>query len=113
MTGLAHPVLRWKGTGAGRSQRPAQQYSPKGGWTLEYVYADDYSEFEQALNEGRADVILSILYDYDAVQRRNVRLSNPYLETRDVCWWPFDGWIRQTSKAGYRRVYGHDVKSGR
>ena len=36
----------------------------KAGWTLDFVYADDYSEFEQALNEGRADVILSILYDY-------------------------------------------------
>ena len=29
-------------------------------------------------------MILSILYDYDAVQRRNVLLSNPYLETESV-----------------------------
>ena len=54
------------------------------GWTLDFVYADDYSEFEQALNEGRADVILSILYDYDTVQKKNVLLSNPYLETESV-----------------------------
>ena len=29
-------------------------------------------------------MILSILYDYDTVQKKNVLLSNPYLETESV-----------------------------
>jgi diguanylate cyclase (GGDEF)-like protein len=56
----------------------------KAGWELEYVYADDYDAFEQALNHGEADVVLSILYDYDTVQKREALLSNPYLETESV-----------------------------
>ena len=73
-----------KGQVQGVARDLLSSIAQKAGWTLDFVYADDYSEFEQALNEGRADVILSILYDYDTVQKKNVLLSNPYLETESV-----------------------------
>ena len=80
------PIQYYDGKGQvqGVARDLLSSIAQKAGWTLDFVYADDYSEFEQALNEGRADVILSILYDYDTVQKKNVLLSNPYLETESV-----------------------------
>lgn len=80
------PIQYYDGNGQvqGVAKDLLSSIAQKAGWALEYVYTDDYSEFGQALNEGRADVILSILYDYDTVQRKNVLLSNPYLETESV-----------------------------
>ena len=80
------PIQYYDGKGQvqGVARDLLSSIAQKAGGTLDFVYADDYSEFEQALNEGRADVILSILYDYDTVQKKNVLLSNPYLETESV-----------------------------
>ncbi|MFR2692975.1 MAG: transporter substrate-binding domain-containing protein [Enterocloster bolteae] len=60
------PIQYYDGKGQvqGVARDLLSSIAQKAGWTLDFVYADDYSEFEQALNEGRADVILSILYDY-------------------------------------------------
>ena len=100
------PIQYYDGKGQvqGVARDLLSSIAQKAGWTLEYVYADDYSEFEQALNEGRADVILSILYDYDAVQRRNVLLSNPYLETESVLV-ARDGFDMTNLKGGVQAVY--------
>lgn len=80
------PIQYYDGNGQvqGVAKDLLASIAQKAGWTLEYVYAGNYSEFQQALDEGRADVILSILYDYDTIQRKNVLLSNPYLETESV-----------------------------
>lgn len=77
------PIQYYDGKGQvqGVARDLLSSIAQKAGWTLDFVYADDYSEFEQALNEGRAD---AILYDYDTVQKKNVLLSNPYLETESV-----------------------------
>ena len=53
------PIQYYDGKGQvqGVARDLLSSIAQKAGWTLEYVYADDYSEFEQALNEGRADVV--------------------------------------------------------
>lgn len=54
------------------------------GWNLEYVYTDTYDEYEKILLNQEADVLLSIDYDYDTALKKNLLLSNPYLETEKV-----------------------------
>lgn len=54
------------------------------GWQIEYLYTDTYEEYEQALFNKEADVILTIQYDYDTAIRRDILLSIPYLETESV-----------------------------
>lgn len=56
----------------------------KAGLKVEFIYANTYDAFENGLTSGEADLILSIQYDYDTALRRNLLLSNPYLETESV-----------------------------
>ena len=93
-----------KGQVQGVARDLLSSIAQKAGWTLDFVYADDYSEFEQALNEGRADVILSILYDYDTVQKKNVLLSNPYLHTESELV-AHDGVVMTNLKGKIQDVY--------
>lgn len=56
----------------------------KAGWDIEYLYKDTYTDYEDAMDRGDADLILSVQYDYDTALKRNLLLSNPYLETEAV-----------------------------
>lgn len=56
----------------------------KAGMELEFLYTDTYAEYEEALIGKRADLILSIQYDYDTALKKDILLSNPYLETETV-----------------------------
>lgn len=56
----------------------------KTGWKTEFQYTDTYTEFEDALSNKTADLILSVQYDYDTALHKDLLLSNPYLETESV-----------------------------
>lgn len=56
----------------------------KAGLEVEFLYADTYAEYEDGMTSREADLILSVQYDYDTALRKNLLLSNPYLETESV-----------------------------
>lgn len=56
----------------------------KTGWDLHYVYTESYDEYEQKIKNKEIDLVLSINYDYDISLRKDILLSNPYLDTEKV-----------------------------
>ena len=51
---------------------------------MEYIYTDNYAEFENAMLRNEADLILAVPYDYDTAVQEDILLSIPYLETEVV-----------------------------
>lgn len=56
----------------------------KTGWSLEYLYSNNYNEFEKSILDNKADLILSVTYDYNTALQDDILLSTPYLETEMV-----------------------------
>lgn len=56
----------------------------KVGWELTYVYAKTYDEYEKIIMSNGVDLVLSVDYDYDEALKKEMLLSNPYLETEKV-----------------------------
>lgn len=61
-----------------------QHIAEKVGWELQYVYADSYEMYENAIANDEVDLVLSVDYDYDSGLKKEMLLSNPYLETEKV-----------------------------
>lgn len=54
------------------------------GGSLEYIYAANYEDYLEKINNHEVDLVLSVDYDYDYALKDTLLLSTPYLETEKV-----------------------------